>query len=85
MRTHNRYVLYLTVAAGLVNTLLAFGGQESLDGYFAANAIVYLGITLLSFRLNNGAVIALDIIGCMLFCGVMITVVLRALQIISGG
>lgn len=84
MRIYNRYVLYLTVAAGLVNTLLAFGGQGSLDVYFTANAIVYLGVTLLCVRFNPRTRMALDIIGCMLFSGIVVIVILKAAHIISG-
>jgi hypothetical protein len=76
--------LYLTIATGSVNTLLAFGGQESLDVYFIVNTIVYLGITLLYVGLNPRARMALDIIGCMLFSGIVVIVVVKAMHIVSG-
>ena len=84
MKIYNRYVLYLAIATGLVNTLLAFGGQESLDIYFIVNSIVYLGITLLYVRLNPRARMALDIIGCMLFSGIMVIMVVRTIHNLSG-
>jgi hypothetical protein len=84
LKIYNRYVLYLAIAAGLVNILLAFGGQESLDVYFIVNSIVYLGITLLYVRFNPRARMALDIIGCMLFSGIMVIMVVKTIHNLSG-
>lgn len=84
MRIYNRYILYLAVATGLINTLLAFGGQESLDVYFAVNIIAYLGITLLYVHLNPRAKRALDIIGYMLFSGFAVIVAVKVIDILSG-
>ena len=84
MKIYNRYILYLAIATGLVNILLAFGGQESLDVYFIANSIVYLGITLLYVRLNPRARMALDLVGCMLFSGTMVILVVKSIHNLSG-
>ena len=84
MKTHNRYVLYLAILSGLINTLLAFRGQENLDVYFIVNAIVYLGITLLHVCLNPRARKALDTIGYMLFSGIMLIVVVKTIHNLSG-
>jgi len=83
LRVCKRYVLYLAIAAGLVNTLLAFGGQDSLDVYFTVNTVAYLSITLLSVRLNPRARRALDIIGYMLFSGIVVIVVVKAMDVLS--
>ena len=84
MKIYNRYVLYLAIAAGLVNILLAFRGQDSLDVYFIANSIVYLGITLLYVRFDPRARMALDIVGCMLFSGIMVIMVVKTIHNLSG-
>jgi uncharacterized membrane protein YobD (UPF0266 family) len=84
LKTYNRYVLYLTIAAGLVNTLLAFGGQESLEVYFIVNTIVFLGITLLYVRLNPRARVAVDVVGCVLFSGVIVILIVKTIHNLSG-
>ncbi len=84
MKIYNRYVLCLAIATGLVNILLAFGGQESLDIYFIVNSIVYLGITLLYVRFSPRARMALGIIGCMLFSGIMVIMVVKTIHNLSG-
>jgi len=84
LKIYNRYVLCLVIATGLVNTLLAFRGQESLDVYFIANSIVYLGITLLYVRFDPRARMALDIVGCMLFSGIVVIMVVKTIHNLSG-
>jgi hypothetical protein len=81
---YNRYVLSLAIAAGLVNTLLAFAGQESLDVYFIVNSIVYLGVTLLYGGLNPTARKALDIVGCILFGGIVVILAVKTIHNLSG-
>lgn len=74
----------LAVATGLVNTLLAVGGQEGLDVYFAVNIIVYLAITLLYVYMNPRARRALDAIGYMLFSGFLVIVAVKVMDILAG-
>jgi len=81
---YNRLLLSLTILTALVNTLLAFEGQENLDVYFTVNAVVCLGITLLHVRLNPSARRGLDIVGCMLFGGVMVIAVVKTIHNLSG-
>jgi uncharacterized membrane protein len=75
--------LYLTIVAGLVNTLLAFTGQQSLHVYFIVNSVAYLSITLLSVLLNPRARRALEIIGYMLFSGIVVIVIAGIMDILS--
>ena len=84
MKIYNRYLLCLAITTSLVNILLAFGGQESLEVYFIADSIVYLGITLLSVGFSPRARMALDIIGCMLFSGIVFIMVVRTIHNLSG-
>ncbi len=74
----------LAVATGLVNTLLAVGGQEGLDVYFTVNIIVYLAITLLYVYINPRARRALDAIGYMLFSGFLVIVAVKVMDILAG-
>lgn len=84
MTIYNRLLLSLTILTALVNTLLAFAGQENLDIYFTVNAVACLGITLLHVRLNARARMALDVVGYMLFGGVMVIVVVKTIHNLSG-
>ncbi|GAI75599.1 unnamed protein product, partial [marine sediment metagenome] len=42
MRIYNKYVVSLALSACLINTLLAFFGQNDLGIYFTINIIAYL-------------------------------------------
>ncbi|MBN2098512.1 MAG: hypothetical protein JW753_02835 [Dehalococcoidia bacterium] len=84
MRIYNRYILYLAIAAAVLNTALAFAGQEGLGVYFAVNVIAYLVITLLYVYLNPRARRALDTIGYILFSGFLVVVAIEVAGILSG-
>lgn len=84
MRIYNQYIITIVVAAGLINTLLAFLGQNNLEVYFTVNIIAYFIITLLYVYLNPRARRALNTISAVLFAGFMVIVVLNAVEIISG-
>jgi hypothetical protein len=84
LTSYNRYLLSLTILTALANTLLAFAGQENLEVYFTVNAVVCLSITLLHVLLNPRARMALDIVACMLFGGVMVIVVVKTIHNLSG-
>ncbi len=83
MRIYNKYIVSLALAAGLVNTVLAFLGQDDLGVYFTINIIAYLVITLLYVYLNPRAKRVLNTIGLVLFAGFMVIVVLNVMEIIS--
>ena len=85
MRTYNKYILTLALSSGLVNSLLAFWGQGDLEIYFITNITVYLVITLLYVYLNPRARRALNTIGIVLFGGFIVTVVLKTMEILTGG
>jgi TRAP-type C4-dicarboxylate transport system permease small subunit len=84
LRIYNRYILYLAIAAAVVNAALAFAGQEDLGVYFAVNVIAYLVITLLYVYLNPRARRALDVIGYVLFSGFLVIVAIKVAGIVSG-
>ncbi len=74
----------LALSACLINTLLAFFGQNDLTIYFAVNIITYLVITLLYVYLNPRARRALNTVSAALFAGFMVIVVLKVIEILSG-
>ena len=84
MRIYNRYVIALALASGLINTLLAFSGQNNLEIYFTVNVLAYLVITLLYVYLNPRARRALNTIAVVLFAGFMVIVAFNVIGIIVG-
>ncbi len=84
MRIYNKFVVSLVLASGLINTLLAFFGQNDFTIYFIINIIAYLVITMLYVYLNPRARRVLNTIGVVLFGGFMVTVVIKVMEILSG-
>lgn len=84
MRIYNRYIVSLALSACLINTILAFLGQNDLAIYCVINIISYLVITLLYAYLNPRARRALGTISVVAFAGFMVIVVLKAIEIWSG-
>lgn len=84
MRIYNKYIMVLALSSCLVNSLLAFWGQNDLSIYFTINIIAYLAITVLYVHLNPRARRALNGIGVVLFGGFMVIVALKVMEILSG-
>lgn len=84
MRIYNKYIVSLVLVSCLINTLLAFFGQDDLEIYFTINIIVYLVITLLYVYFNPRARRALSTITTVLFAGFMVIVVFKVMEILSG-
>jgi len=84
LRIYNKYVVSLAVSACLINTSLAFFGQNDLEIYFVINISAYLAITLLYVYLNPRARRALNSVGAVLFAGFMVIVVLKVIEVLSG-
>jgi hypothetical protein len=83
LRIYNRYILSLVITAFLVNTLLAFFGQEDIGLYFIINIIGYLVITLLYTYFNPRARKILNTIGIVFFAGFLVIVIMEVIDIIS--
>ncbi len=83
MRIYNKYVIYLALTSCLINTLLAFLGQNDLAIYFVINVIAYLFITLLYVYLNPRAKGALNVVGAVFFAGFMVIIALKVMEILS--
>jgi len=84
LRIYNKYIVSLVLVACVINTLLAFFGQNDLEIYFTVNVIAYLVITLLYVYFNPRARTALNTIGIVLFAGFMVIVSLHVIDILSG-
>lgn len=84
MRIYNKYIISLALASCLINTMLAFSGQNDFGVYFTVNIIAYLMITVLYVYLNPRARRALDTIGIVLFAGFMVIVIFKVMEILSG-
>jgi len=84
LRTYNKYIVSLALSACLINTLLAFFGQNDLGIYFTINIIAYLVITLLYVYLNPRARRALNTVVVVLVGGFMVIVVTKGIEILSG-
>ena len=84
MRIYNKYIVSLALAACLINTLLAFLGQNDLGIYFVINIVAYLIITLLYVHFNPRARRALNTIGVVLFAGFVVIIVFKVMEILSG-
>jgi len=84
LSVYNRYIISLVLTSCVINTALAFFGQNDLTLYFTLNIIAFLAITLLYVYLNPRARRALNTIGVVFFAGFMVVVVLKITEILSG-
>ena len=84
MRIYNKYIVSLVLVSCLINTLLAFFGQNNLEIYFVINVIAYLIITLLYVYFNPRARRVLNTIGIVLFAGFMVIIVIKVMEILPG-
>ena len=83
MRIFNRYVLMLVIVASLVNTVLAFLGQQDIGIYFIFNIVGFLAITFLFTYMNPRARKTLNTVGIVFFSGFVVIVVIEVLSIVS--
>jgi uncharacterized membrane protein len=83
LSTFDRYIVFLVLAACLINTILAFTGQKDLTVYFTINVIVYLVITLLHVYLNPRARKALTAVSIVLFTGFVVILVIKTIEVVS--
>ena len=83
MRVYNRLILYLALALTLINSVLAFVGQQDIQLYFVLDIIAYLVITLLYVYLNPRARGALTAIAAVLFASFAVILVVKVLEILK--
>ena len=84
MSTHNKYIIWLMLAASIINVAFAFFGQKDITLYFTLNVIAFLAITLLHVYLNPRARAALNTIGIVFFGAFMVVVAVKVAEILTG-
>ena len=84
MRIYNNYVISLAISACLINSILAFLGQDDIIIYFIINLLAYLVVTLLYAYLNPRARRALGTISAVSFAGFFVIVVLKVIELWTG-
>jgi len=84
LRIYNRYIIFLALVFCLINTLLAFFGQNDFEIYVTINLFAYLVITLLYVYLNPRARRALNTVVGVFFAGFVVIVTFKVMEILSG-
>jgi len=82
LRIFDRYILFLVLAAFIINTILAFVGQNDLTIYFTVNVIAYLVITLLHAYLNPRARRLLSAVALVLFAAFLVIVMIKTIDVV---
>jgi len=83
LRTYNQLIIILALALGIVNSLMAWLGQNDIQLYFIADIIIYLVITILYSILNPRARNALTVISVVFFSGLMVIVAMKVMEILK--
>jgi len=83
LRIYNKYIVSMALASCLINTLLAFFGQNDLIIYFTVNIFAYFAITLLYVHLNPVVRRALNRVAAVFFAGFVVILVFKAMEILS--
>jgi len=76
-------VLFLVLVSCLVNTLLAFFGQENLGIYLIINIICFLVLTLIFTPANPRVKKQFNILNMIFFTGFLVIVIIEFADIIS--
>jgi len=83
VKIYNRYIIWLTLIF-MLSTVILSVSQQSLDVYFSVYLIECLAITLLFSHLNLRAREGVNRVGYVLFCGFMVLVAAKVVEIVSG-
>lgn len=84
MRVYDRYVLCLVTISCLMNTLLAFSGQENLSIYLIVNIICFLVLSLIFMPSNPKAKKTFNALNMIYFAGFLVIVAIKFINVISG-
>ena len=84
MSAFNRYIVFLVLAASIINIMFAFTRQNDLTVYFTVNVIAYLVLTVLHAYLNPGARKALSTVAIVLFGCFLMIVIIKTVDVVSG-
>jgi hypothetical protein len=83
LRIFNRLLVTLALAFGVINVGLAFAGQNDIEIYFVANAIVFLIVTLLYTYFNPRARGALNAMSAVVFAGFLVVVAIKVMALLK--
>jgi hypothetical protein len=83
LRIYNKLVITLVLAFSIINIILAFLGQSSIEIYFIANSIIFLVVTLLYTYFNPRARGALNALSAVIFTGFLVVVAIKVVEILK--
>ncbi len=83
MKLYNRYVFFLVLVSCLVNTSLAFFGQEDLSIYLIINIISFLVLTMIFTPSNPEVKKKFNTLSMLFFTGFLGIVIIEFLNIIN--
>ncbi len=83
MRIYNLYIIFLLLAAGLLNVVMAFLKVSELSIYFVVNALAYLIISILYVHFNPRARSALRTIAAVLASGFIVIIAIQLINLAS--
>lgn len=83
MKLYKRYVFFLVLISCLVNTSLAFFGQEDLNTYLIINIISFLVLTLIFTPSNPKAKKKFNTLNMIYFTGFLAIVIIEFLDVIN--
>ncbi len=81
---YNRYVISLAAAACIINIILSLMGATTLDVFFTATTVTYLVITMLFVFFSQRARRALNSVVAVFSGGFLVTVILKAAEVLAG-
>jgi hypothetical protein len=80
-----KYALSLGSVAFLANGLLLLFNQRNWEVYFTVNVLIYMATTLLHTKLDSGTRTVLNVVGSLLFCGFVVVLAVRVMDIVLKG
>lgn len=83
MNIHNKLIITLAVAFGIINILLAFLGQKDLSIYFIIDCIAYFIIVLTFINLNPGAKAVLNRLSAVLLVGFLAVLSIKVIDLLK--
>jgi hypothetical protein len=84
LKIYDRYVFLLVLISCLVNTFLAFFGQEDLRVYIVINIIGFLILTLIFTPSNPEAKRKFSLLNMIFFSGFLVIIITELTGIFSG-
>jgi hypothetical protein len=83
LRIYDKLIITLALAFSLITVILTFLGQEDLQIYFIADAIVFLVTTLFFTHINPQARSGLNSLIIVIFAGFLVIVALKVIEVLN--